>query len=302
MSPSYQVTVRFFPPPADMCRYFTTFYCVEMDAPPGERVTDLLHPEWGNLRFYSGDPPEAQGGDGGLLTGTPFAATGPSSKATRFTMGAARLWGVGFLPLGWAKYIDQPAASLANAAVDGFRDPAFARFVPLAQSLFGPEPDCEAELARLTAYFADLAYLPIDREEQIVAIHDAMVDPDVRTVGELVERSGKSQRTVERVCHRAFGFAPKLLLRRQRFMRSLAQFMLDPSLKWIGAIDCSYHDQAQFVRDFHEFIGMTPRRYAKLDKPIIAGIMRERASVAGAAVQTLDGPRGLAAPSGAPSA
>ena len=37
---------------------------------------------------------------------------------------------------------------------------------------------------------------------------------------------------------------------------------------------------------------MTPRQYAALDKPILAGIMRERARTAGAAVQALDSPRG----------
>ena len=82
-----------------------------------------------------------------------------------------------------------------------------------------------------------------------------------------------------------------------RFMRSLAQYMLDPSLRWIGALDGHYHDQAQFVRDFRQFMGMTPREYALLDKPVLGAIMRERARIAGNAVQTLDGPDG-----GAPSA
>jgi len=55
------------------------------------------------------------------------------------------------------------------------------------------------------------------------------------------------------------------LLRRQRFMRSLTQFMLDPGVNWSDAIDGSYHDQAQFVRDCRQFLGMTPRQYAALD-------------------------------------
>ena len=99
-------------------------------------------------------------------------------------------------------------------------------------------------------------------------------------------------RTVERVCNRAFGFSPKLLLRRQRFLRSLADYVLDPSLKWIGAMDSQYHDQAQFVRDFKQFMGMSPRQYAALDKPILTAVMRERARFAGKAVQALDSPAG----------
>jgi hypothetical protein len=75
-------------------------------------------------------------------------------------------------------------------------------------------------------------------------------------------------------------------------MRSLSQFMLDPSLKWIGAIDDNYHDQAQFVRDCRQFMGMTPTQYAALSKPLIGAVMRERERMAGSAVQTLDGPEG----------
>ena len=78
-------------------------------------------------------------------------------------------------------------------------------------------------------------------------------------------------------------------------MRSLTQFMLDPSLKWIGALDGSYHDQAQFVRDFHEFMGMAPRGYAHRPHPILETFMHERARVRGAAVQTLDRPDGATA-------
>lgn len=294
MSQFGEVKVRFFPPPADMCRFFTTFYLVELDAPPGVRVTDYLHPEWANVRFHMGDLPDAETADGMKLSGTGFTATGPSSKALRFTVGTTRLWGIGMLPLGWAKYVGVPAADLANLAVDGFVHPAFAGFVPLARTILGPEPDCEAEVARIVEHFAAQARRKIPDEERIVAIHDALVDPDVHNVAELVERSRCSQRTVERICQRHFGFSPKLMLRRQRFMRSLAQFMLDPSLRWIGAIDGHYHDQAQFVRDFREFMGMTPRQYAALDKPILNGVMRERSRFAGNAVQTLDGPGGVA--------
>jgi hypothetical protein len=87
-----------------------------------------------------------------------------------------------------------------------------------------------------------------------------------------------------------------VLLRRQRFMRSISDFVLDPSLKWIGAIDSHYHDQAQFVRDFRQFMGMTPRQYGALPKPLIGAVMRERMRMSGSAVQTLDSPAGASLP------
>jgi methylphosphotriester-DNA--protein-cysteine methyltransferase len=95
---------------------------------------------------------------------------------------------------------------------------------------------------------------------------------------------------MERLCRKHFGFSPKLLLRRQRFMRSLAQFVLDPSLGWIGALDSLYFDQSHFVRDCRDFLGMAPSEYVAADHPVILGFMRERMRAHGSAVQTLDSP------------
>lgn len=293
MSPTCEVQVRFFPPPEPLRGCFTTFYLVEIAGPPGIRVSDHLHPEWAGLRIHSGDLPEAEGLDGQRLADTDFAVTGPSSKAVRFTIGPTRMWGIGMLPLGWAQFVPASADCFADALVDGHVDPVFAGFRPLAAELFGATPDVPAELERINAFFLKRAGPPVPDRDRIVALHAALVDPDIRNVAGLVAQTGISQRTLERLCQRVFGFPPKLLLRRQRFMRSLAQFMLDPSLKWIGAIDGHYHDQAQFVRDFHQFIGMSPRQYAALPKPVLGAIMRERARFAGTAVQTLDGPSGV---------
>lgn len=293
MSRDCPVKVRFYLPPPELQCFFTTFYFVEIDVPAGTRAVDRLQPEWANLRFYSGVAPIADCPDGTQLADTDFPATGPSSRALRFEAGPARMWGVGLLPLGWAKFVPAPASDLADAVVDGHRHPAFSVFAPLAAALFADEPDEAGELARIIAYFRGRLDSPVADEGRIKAIHAALLDPEVASVSQLVAQAGIGQRMVERICDRAFGFPPKLLLRRQRFMRSLAQYMLDPSLKWIGAMDGHYHDQAQFVRDFRRFMGMTPRQYAALDKPILEAVMRGRARHAGQAVQTLHGPNGV---------
>ncbi|MFC3174901.1 helix-turn-helix domain-containing protein [Novosphingobium bradum] len=284
--------MRFHEPPAGLRRYFTSFYLVEIAGAPHDRLADHLHPEWANLRFFSGGLPLAEGTNGDRVDQAAFCATGPSSRAVRFSVGPTRMWGIGLLPLGWAMFVDRPAAELADRVVDGLAHPAFARFAPLAHGLFARGPDPEAELARISAHFTALVAASVPREDQILAVHAALIDADVASAHDLAARTGLSQRTVERVARAAFGFTPKLLLRRQRFMRSLAQYMLDPSLKWIGALDGHYHDQAQFVRDFRAFMGMTPREYAAMDKPVIGAIMRERERIAGRAVQALDSPTG----------
>ena len=290
MSQECQVNVRFHQPPEALRRYFTTFYSTDLEIPAGQRVVDYLHPEWAGLRFVTGEVPDAEIAGQVPLPPTEFIAHGPTSTTIRFTAGASRMWGVGLLPLGWAKFVGTPANKLADVLVDGHDHSAFAEYAPLADSLFDVQPDPAAELARIGAFFAARIDRKVSDEDRIITCHAALVDPEVSTVAEMAEAVALPAYTLERICRRHFGFPPQLLLRRQRFMRSLAQFMLDPSLKWIGALDDHYHDQAQFVRDFHRFMGMSPREYANAPHPIIGAVMRARFESAGAAVQALHVP------------
>jgi AraC-like DNA-binding protein len=296
VSQSLSVQVRFHAPPEDLRRYFTTFYATELELPAGQLVRDSLQPEWANLRMFNGALPDTWIDDSDHLIGTRFVVTGPSSRSCHFALGATRFWGIGLLPLGWARFIGKPANEHANLICDGYKHPTFARFVPLIDTLFGENRDEAAELERIIAFFRAFEPIATADEQRILTIHEAMLDPQLSSVADLVARVGLGQRTVERLCQRHFGFSPKLLLRRQRFMRSLAKFMLDPSLKWIGAIDGQYHDQAQFVRDFHEFVGMTPSEYAALPHPVLDRFVQERARVHGAPMQTLDRPQGAKGP------
>lgn len=292
MSQSISVQVRFHAPPEDLRPYFTTFYATDLDIANGETIRDSLQPEWANLRLFKGSIPECWIDGGDHLTGARFVATGPSSRSCNFAVGPTRFWGIGLLPLGWARFVGKPANKYANLVANGDTHPGFTPFKPLADSLFGQENDEAGELERISAFFRGFPALPTTDSSRILAIHEALIDPQLSSVAEMVERAGVQQRTLERLCRKHFGFPPKLLLRRQRFMRSLAKFMLDPSLKWIGAIDGQYYDQAQFVRDFHEFVGMAPSDYAAMPHPILERFMQQRARVHGAAVQTLDRPQG----------
>jgi len=291
LSGNCTVRVRFHRPSAALQPYFTTFYLTEIEVAGGGRVQDHLHPEWGGLRIFQGPGPDAAPLGGEEHIGIRNIAHGPTATTIRFRIGSGRCWGVGFLPAGWAKFIGTGANRLANRIVDGAVHETFARFRPLIASLFDEEPSESEELARMEAHFLGRLDEASPDEDRIIAAHQALVDPVVGSVHEMAEACGMKAHTLERLCRRHFGFTPSLLLRRQRFMRSVAQFMLDPSLKWIGATDQHYHDQAQFIRDFHRFMGMNPREYAAMPHPILDAVMRARAAAAGEAVQALHPPQ-----------
>jgi len=282
------VLSRFHPPPERFEGCFTTFYQLDLDTGGGPPVEDYLQPEWGNVRFFTGALPVAEIG-ASRAEGTRFTATGPSSRPCRFRLGTSRMWGIGFLPKGWARLIETDAYDCANVVCDGERHPAFARFAPLARTLCDPEASLDEQYAAILEWM-DALMRPNRDEIKIVRVHEALVSGECASVAELADAGGMSIRTLERVCRRYFGFTPKLLMRRQRFMRSLTAFMLCEGSRWTEAMDRDYHDQAQFSREFREFMTMNPSDYAALDHPILSAFMEARAKVWGSAAQTLDRP------------
>ena len=287
------VSVRFFMPSPPLAPYITTYYLVEARLPGGGgMVEDWLHPEWGNLRISGGGQWQAAIGAAPLTDGPRMIASGPTSLCAHFTMGHGRCWGIGLLPAGWARFIDAPADAHSDSFCDAFSTKDFAALTGLAACVDANRPDAAAEAARFDAYLCDLlGQRPQSPAEQrIQQAHAMLMNKDVATVGEMSEQLAMSPRSLERLSLRAFGFAPKLLLRRQRFLRSLAQFMLDPSLAWIRTLDCHYVDQAHFVRDFKRFMTMSPSAYAALDHPVLRAAARARAAATGQAVQVLHRP------------
>ncbi len=283
MAGNGKITVELFKPSLPLQPYLTAFYLTESECPPGTLIDDFLHPEWAAMRFTEGTPPIASVGPGEMAPQWPFVANGPTSKTIHFGVETSRIWGLGLQPAGWSKFIDCPADDLANTTVDGATHPAFALFAKLSERIFDGKGNALAEATRIDDYLMQFIDRPVPRETQIVACQDALRDPDVATVAQLSERVGMEKRSLERLCKRYFGFSPKKLLQRQRFLRSLAQFMLDPSLSWLDAIDPQYFDQPQFVRDFRSFMGMSPSAYAELPHPILNPIMRQRMADQGAA-------------------
>lgn len=284
--------MRFFLPSPQLAPYISTYYLTEVSAGDGTLIEDWLHPEWANLRLSNRDCQQAAFGADKLSPVAPMNACGPTSTSIHFTTGPARIWGVGILPLGWARFTEASAADYADRFCDLTREPAFASLAPLCGELFGDEPEPLAEAARIDAFFMRLLdrTQPSPHEPQLRAAHRSLLDEQINSVGEFAEHLHMSARTLERLSLRAFGFSPKLLLRRQRFLRSMAQFLLDPSLSWIRTLDSHYVDQAHFVRDFKRFMGMSPSAYSTREHPILGAAAKARAATLGAAVQALHKP------------
>ena len=285
----YKVRSHFYAPPEQFAGCFTSFYHLDLEVEKGGTVTDYLQPEWASIRFFSGATPWAAIPGQKPIIGTRIGVTGPTTLPTQFRLGTSRVWGIGFLPLGWARYLDGEAAEYANRTFDGAKHPSFAKFTPLSEVLCDPSVPTAQQFDAIVEAMENLAR-PCRVEETIVRIHRALVDEDLSSVAEFAERSSMSMRSLERLCRRYFGFTPKLLMRRQRFMRSLSAFMLHRGSKWSDVMDDHYHDQAQFSREFRQFMTMNPSEYAALPHPFLDSFIEARTRMRGSPAQTLDQP------------
>ena len=284
------VDLKFFLPPEPLRPFVTTFYHMRIDATPRRPVVDWLHPEWGNIRLILSGSMRAGIGDEPVHEVPKATLTGPTSSSIRFEAAQVNCWGIGLLPLGIARFSAIHAHELADRVTE------LSSSVPLVPvaGMLGKLAEAGENLAAgaeyLASVFVPLLHTEARREEEIVMVQKALLDPACHAVADLAAATGMNARTLERFCSDVFGFPPQLLLRRQRFLRSLGQFMLDPSMKWIETIDPHYHDQAHFVRDFKFFMGMTPREYSVLDHPVLSAAAKGRMEAAGAPMQVLHNP------------
>lgn len=292
MSEDFAIDVRFYRLSDELSPYFTALYSFSIICPDDVIVEDQLHPEWAALRFTQrGRAPIAGVTPDPIAETWPLVASGPTSRAIRFGLRQSRVWGLGLHPAGWARYVAARASDLADRIVNAGELAAFAAFHPVIDLVRAASDDADETARQINALLLDSPGRPPAAEPTILACQAALRDPEMGDVAMLAEHLCIGRRSLERLCARYFGFPPKLLLRRQRFLRSLARFMLARQeggalQNWSQALDVQYFDHAHFVRDFRSFMGMTPTEYAAAPHPILDRIMAQRMADQGAAPQT----------------
>jgi AraC-like DNA-binding protein len=151
--------------------------------------------------------------------------------------------------------------------------------------------ETEAEMVHTFNHMLLEAVEPRDAEDdRIEAAHLALTDPNIDSVAALCERLEMDTKQLSRFSNRVFGFLPKLLLRRQRFVRTLGQALMNPNQSWSECVDLNYYDQAHFNRDFKRFMGLTPRQYMAQPHPIFGIGAMERTKALGRPLQAMDRP------------
>ena len=275
--------------PPDLAPYLSGYYCTRVIA--DGVIEDWMPPEEANIRTGVADHYRAAIGPGALKTIPPVILSGPTDKGTHIQVSAGDFWGVGLTPAGWARFIGIPASEFANRNDDLANYPDLQPIFEAFDRIVTDTPDDTAVIKRLNATFRALLGDRLPHENAIHAVHHAIARRKPMASAELASMAGMNLRTLERFCKRHFGFPHGKLQRRQRFLRSLGRYMLDPSMRWINSLDPYYSDQAHFIREFKAVMGMNPGEYAARPHPIVGAAVSVTKSAAGVAMQALHTPR-----------
>lgn len=276
--------VHFALPAPHLRPLLTTYYGVTTPV----ALEDHLHPEWGNIRFTTHglwsvtrpgctDPTPERG----ALFG-PSDVTGVVRSAD-----AGAMVGAGLTALGWSTLVQRSAHDHANSACN-LAEVYGHQADRLWSGLCGA--DWNGKVTLLDGFFTALAAAAPPPDPVIERMQQALVSGNIETVQHFADELGLTERTLARLCLKIFGFPPKRLLRRQRFLRTLAEIgdRLDQPLSKL--LDGGYYDQSHFIREFRSYMGMTPLAYYHSPRQMMRRAAIERMRTAGASVQGLHQP------------
>ena len=279
--------VRFHLPSPPLRPYISSYYFTEVTEAP---IGDLLTPEWANLRFVLSGRWTVRFVRSGAVADRGSALFGPTSQAVEVRCEApGATLGVGLLPLGWTQLLSAPAHAFADRCAR-LEAGAMGDFAALEAAIARASSD-EDRVAAVDAHFRSRLVRQPTPTPLLLRAHESLMDPATRTARDFAAGLGVSERHAVRLAQDMFGFAPKLLLRRQRFLRTLAVISADPKTVWGDRLDDGYFDQSHFVRDFKWFMGCTPTTYFERPRPIISAAARARQAMLGAGYQGLHPPR-----------
>ena len=278
------VSLAYWKPYAALLPYVSGYHRYVLRLPAGERRDDVFYPGWANIRFLlDAEPVSVRLGRRRFDRLPPAALFGPTSHAGYSSAGSGTMVGAGITPVGWARLIGGGADRHAD------RIGSLAAVLEEAAEALRAELQEGADPAELfDRFFLDLLAKRPPESPRVAELFTLLGDPAIRTSAELAARMEVSGAVLARLARANFGFTPKLLLRRTRFMRVLLRAHQVERGHWHDLLfDAGYHDQSHFVRDCHLFLDMPLSHYMALAKPTAEASLRLRTQILGAPVQSL---------------
>ncbi len=256
------LSLRYCEPCPELRPYITSFYSVVGTLAANEPLNDHLLPSAATVRI------EVQGnwsymfGNGMASAFPKVSLVGPTSEPMEVSVrGPFALMGADLTPLGLILLWTTCVSGIVNRVVD------YTPHLPIG----GLNENTANDFEHLQTLFVNL-FAPKTKVPLPVHIHQTVktIERNLQwknneefAVSHLVNALSLSERQAERTTTRYFGFSPKLLLRRSRFLRAVELILGNPSADWQDVAGSAYFDQSHFCREFKNFCNITPTQFFK---------------------------------------
>jgi AraC-like DNA-binding protein len=191
---------------------------------------------------------------GGVCTG----------KFSRTLEGQSQVFGIKFTPGGFRPFLKAAASSLANRTVPVKR--IFGKDVNALEVML-VSPCKEQEKVKATEAFFRARTPKLDETIRLVGelVQCILQEPEIKTVDDLVSRTGVAKRSLQRIFNEYVGVSPKWVIRRYRLHELIERINSGDKLDWPQlALELGYFDQAHLINDFRSLVGRSPTQYLRL--------------------------------------
>jgi AraC-like DNA-binding protein len=266
--------LRYFLPRADLRDHVRAYYLFETL----ERTVQPLAAELGNIRCLLSGSGRFLFADGSSAPFAPAVLIGPTMAAYALEAEAGtRAFGIGILPRGWQALFGVSAEEIANRVVD------LSALAGRAARAAGEEIMNARDLPEMAAAADRFFALLLERRATQRAAYPSgleqwLLNPDDLDLDSLLALMDVSRRQTDRIAKQFFGASPKTLQRKYRALRAADRILFGGAKDWMEAAGPSFYDQSHFIKEFREFLGATPRGYARNVAELVSTIQAKRRS------------------------
>jgi AraC-like DNA-binding protein len=194
-----------------------------------------------------------------------------TSKFSRILEGQSQVFGVKFKPGAFRPFLKGPVSELANRMVPvdrvfGDRKEVNALRSAVLSSLAEGEEEEDKKVEAANAFFRARLRQPDKAIELAGQIVERILDErDIKTVDDLVTRTGIGKRSLQRMFNEYVGVSPKWVIRRYRLHELIERFNAGDKPDWSQlALELGYFDQAHLINDFRSLVGFSPTEYQEM--------------------------------------
>lgn len=251
--------LQYFPPDHDLADMVSSFYFARIDMPLFDEYERADRPQFRIMTNPSGEYVFA---DGHSFPATRATIIGPTSGSVRaICRGPTRLYGFGMMPAGWAALMGDEADKLTDRAIDAAD--LFGSWIDDATNALIGTDDVAERLVIANNIVREILKKDQPAPLWFIRIVDQWLTASASPqVPDLVQATGMSIRSVERMTKHYYGLSPRMLARKYRAVRAASALARGEGLD-AAQLGDAFYDQSHLIREIKRFAGATPGQLGK---------------------------------------